>query len=82
MARISIPVKLAREVYGKTNGFCFYCKCKLQKDTNFYDDGGKIVVTKRNWHVDHVIPVCKGGSNQIENLVPSCPQCNMKKGAK
>ena len=32
--------------------------------------------------VDHVIPVCKGGTNDIGNLVASCRECNIGKGGK
>lgn len=30
--------------------------------------------------VDHVVPVAKGGTNDIENLVTSCWECNIGKG--
>lgn len=32
--------------------------------------------------VDHVIPVCKGGTNDDENLITSCEPCNAGKGSK
>jgi endonuclease I len=35
-------------------------------------------VTKPHW--DHVIPASQRGTNQIHNRVPSCDQCNSKKG--
>ncbi len=34
------------------------------------------------YHIDHVIPLSRGGSNGPENLVLTCPHCNMAKGAK
>jgi hypothetical protein len=33
-------------------------------------------------HMDHYIPLKKGGSNNAQNLVASCPKCNQSKGAK
>lgn len=33
-------------------------------------------------HADHLIALVKGGSNAIENIVPSCAKCNLSKGPK
>jgi hypothetical protein len=38
-----------------------------------------------NWKTsigDHVIPVSRGGSNTLDNLMPACSTCNSKKGPK
>lgn len=47
-------------------GRCYWCGNKT--DTAF--------------HVDHVIPLSRGGSNDPSNLVISCPFCNQSKGSK
>jgi 5-methylcytosine-specific restriction endonuclease McrA len=44
---------------------CFYCESEIEQN-------------KR--HVDHKIPLSRGGSHSIENLVISCASCNLKKG--
>ena len=46
---------------------CFYCGCQLTRKT----------VTE-----DHVVPVSKGGTDNIDNIVPACCPCNSRKGAK
>lgn len=37
----------------------------------------------RRWigliHVDHIIPRCKGGTDDPENLVTACRKCNLTK---
>jgi 5-methylcytosine-specific restriction endonuclease McrA len=41
---------------------------------------------KRYWqnglHIDHVIPIAKGGADILDNLKPSHAICNISKGAK
>lgn len=36
----------------------------------------------KGFHSDHRIPLSRGGSNGPENLVLSCPRCNLSKGTK
>jgi 5-methylcytosine-specific restriction endonuclease McrA len=33
-------------------------------------------------HIDHVVPVARGGSHSIGNLVGACQRCNQSKGSK
>jgi hypothetical protein len=35
-----------------------------------------------NYHMDHVIPLCKGGRHSVGNIVISCPECNWSKSDK
>lgn len=34
------------------------------------------------YHIDHVLPISRGGSNNPNNIVISCPKCNLSKGDK
>lgn len=48
------------------HGMCAYCKCKLN---------GK-------YHIDHFVPLARDGLHSRDNLILSCPSCNLQKGAK
>ena len=37
------------------------------------------MVDPNNWHVDHVIPIFKGGEHSYANTAVSHPECNRKK---
>jgi hypothetical protein len=52
--------------YKKQNGLCYWCDKELN---------GK-------YHIDHVIPLSRGGTNYPDNLVCSCAKCNCSKSNK
>ena len=52
--------------YERQCGKCYYCGAKVGS----------------SYHVDHVVPLSRGGSNDISNLVIACPTCNQKKRAR
>jgi 5-methylcytosine-specific restriction endonuclease McrA len=56
-----------RGQYDAQRGTCFYCSLSLA-DCLF--------------HVDHHIPLSRGGTNEPDNIVLACPACNMAKGTK
>ena len=51
------------------NNQCFYCKKDLS------------LLTDREVHLDHYIPISKGGAHSITNVVWSCSSCNLQKNA-
>lgn len=34
------------------------------------------------YHIEHIVPICKGGSSDMSNIVLACPACNLSKGYK
>jgi hypothetical protein len=48
------------------SGLCIYCKCDVTI----------------KYHVDHIIPLAKGGKHEPSNIQILCPSCNVKKSAK
>lgn len=60
--------RVQKVIYARDGGICMKCGKEVSKD---------------NFHVDHIVPVSKGGDEwDLENLELSCPECNLKKGAK
>jgi len=59
-----------RELYEEQNGNCYLCGCDLTQ------------LKKRNVHMDHIIPLTKGGKHILENVAWSCASCNLSKGSK
>ena len=58
-------------VYLKTGFKCWYCGCDMQ--LAFYGPIGKSLDA---FTFDHRVPLSKGGSNLIENMVICCWKCN------
>lgn len=54
-------------VYRMHGGMCGICKQFVPED---------------DFHVDHVVPVSKGGLHGYINVQPAHPLCNLKKGAR
>lgn len=50
----------------KSKNICYYCG----------------IILNNNMHVDHYIPLSKGGLHTISNLVISCKDCNLRKANK
>ena len=57
---------IRKSVWAKTDGKCWYCG----EQTNPWGD----------FCIDHFKSSASGGTDDSENLVPSCGSCNRKKG--
>jgi 5-methylcytosine-specific restriction endonuclease McrA len=45
--------------------------------------GGVCYYCGTEWtQIDHVVPLARGGSDTLFNIVPACAECNQKKGSK
>lgn len=51
----------------ETTKKCYWCECNIKN---------------KEVHIDHYIPLSKGGKHNIDNLVISCSTCNLRKNAK
>ena len=60
-----LPKKLRRKIFERDNFTCVYCGARSYEEP---------------LEIDHVIPRCKGGTDNENNLVTSCRKCNRMKG--
>jgi RNase P/RNase MRP subunit p29 len=74
------------------------CRVNLQRRRAVQRGNGVYLVTKKeianlyaspcnycgapSKHIDHIIPMSRGGTHSIGNLTASCASCNLSKGAK
>lgn len=63
--RTHIPRGMRHEVFKRDNYTCVECGAKK-------DDGATL-------HVDHIIPVSRGGTDELSNLQTLCSDCNLNK---
>jgi len=60
------PVRFSRNnVFLRDKGRCQYCN---------------IILDRRTFTLDHIVPACRGGKKVWENIVACCGPCNQKKG--
>lgn len=63
---------LERPANGPLNLEAWHLNCYIRRE-----DGSELMMT-----VDHLVPQCRGGSNQPDNLLPACSRCNAAKNGK
>lgn len=62
-----IEASQIKELMSKQKGKCVYCKVKLLESS------------RGSYHIDHIYPLSKGGTNDIANIQLLCPPCNLSK---
>jgi len=65
----TVTKKALEELKTKQDFKCYHCGCELD-----FDGRNKV-------HLDHYIPLARGGTHTIGNLVWSCKHCNLSKNA-
>jgi len=63
--KTNIPRGMRHEVFKRDNYTCVECGARK-------DDGATL-------HVDHKVPVSKGGTDELDNLQTLCSDCNLNK---
>lgn len=58
------------QIFIEQQGHCMYCGCELTRHI------------PRSVHIDHIIPISRGGSNWPNNLALACQSCNLSKADK
>ncbi len=66
-SRVPIPSLLRRHVLARDGYTCQYC--------GRYGQAVRL-------EIDHIVPVSKGGTNDVKNLVTACFDCNRAKGTR
>lgn len=67
-AAMVVVEKFTREeIYLRDKRRCRYC--------------GRFV-RRVGWHLEHIIPIAKGGQHRRSNVAVSCAKCNLKKGVR
>ena len=61
--------KIRSAIWNASNRRCHYCHCHLESWLGAH------------MHLDHLVPLARGGADEEENLVASCPSCNLEKHA-
>lgn len=54
------------QMYEDQGGLCAYCEAPLEM----------------LFHMDHMLPLSRGGTHAWENIAITCPRCNLRKSAK
>ena len=62
----TLTAQQIQELQSTPDKECFWCETECNE----------------NYHLDHIVPISKGGRNSLCNIAISCQPCNNKKGSK
>jgi 5-methylcytosine-specific restriction endonuclease McrA len=71
--------RIKRALWRKQQGHCFYCHTPLLWPGRFWVYADVDHTLRTQAILEHKLAVVHGGSNNIENLVLSCRDCNLEK---
>lgn len=63
----SVTTETLKQLLIKQDNKCYICKNELDH------------ITPRQVHLDHIVPLSKGGSHVLSNVAWACACCNLKK---
>ena len=63
----TIKLESLNKMYEEQNHKCAYCGCDLEENQK---------------HLDHILPISRGGKHTIKNVHWTCAECNLSKGNK
>ena len=64
-----ISAALRQQVVQRAAGRCEYCRLSQQGQ-------------EATFHIDHVMPVARGGKTHLDNLALACVSCSLRKAAR
>lgn len=62
----SFTVENIKDLYAAQGARCYYCSIEIE-------DG---------YHIEHMIPLSRGGMNDVSNICLACAPCNLSKNTK
>ena len=63
-----LPKEKIEKLLNDSDYKCHYCGCNVEQGINL--------------HIDHKVPLSRGGPHIIANLAVSCAKCNLRKNAR
>lgn len=71
---------LRRVLVQQQKNKCYWCGCGISIWWRKNPDNRLKRIRVTNAEIDHIIPRCAGGSNDVSNLCASCQNCNRTRG--